>query len=252
MQRTLKTAADAQRLGATRILGFLPKAPSPGDARDGVVDVPDLTPWLVQTVAGLARDRRETDGKVILVTSALRGEGRSIVAINLAASLATSEHRTLLIEADRAEHVKNPPHGLLDVLSEGNDLGAALVEQTADGYTLLPYGGRDMKDQVASGALLNSVTFRATLKLARAWFDVIVIDGSPVLESSNARFLAAEADQTLLVVEWDKTDADDVAAALERLEADDPALLFNKSDPARLKLYEPEQSRQLESVGLAA
>jgi polysaccharide biosynthesis transport protein len=252
MQRTLKTAAEAERLGATRTLGFLPKVAAAGDARQGALEVPDLTPWLTEAATALAPDGCDTQGKVILVTSAARGEGRSTVAINLAALLATSEHRTLLIEADRAAHVKNPPYGLLDVLSEGNDLGAALVEQAADGYTLLPHGGRGVKDQTSAGALMNSVTFRATLKLARAWFDVIVIDGPPALDASHAHFLAAEADEVLFLVEWDKTDADDVAAALDRLEADDPALLFNKSDAARLKLYDPEQSRQIESLGLAA
>ncbi|MGE5369303.1 MAG: hypothetical protein ACM3PD_06870, partial [Chloroflexota bacterium] len=80
----------------------------------------------------------------------------------------------------------------------------------------------------------------------------IVIDGPPALESPHVRFLAREADEALFLIEWDKTDAADVALALERLESRNVSILFNKSDAARLRPYDPEQSRHLESIGRAA
>ena len=81
---------------------------------------------------------------------------------------------------------------------------AAFIEQRADGYTLLPFGGGKLKGQGAVVSLMSSVNMRAALKLARAWFDVIVIDGPPVLEAPHARFLAREADDVLFLVEWEK------------------------------------------------
>lgn len=251
-RRTLRTAADAQQLGAERTPGFLPMTMPASDAAEAAHEVPDLTPWLAEIVGDLGPDGRRANGKIILVTSAMRGEGRSTVAINLAAAFAGSAHRTLLIEADRPQHVSNPPHGLLDVLSLGDDLAGAFIEQLDDGYTLLPYGGKSMKDDVSIGALMNSLTLRATLRLAREWFDVIVIDGPPAGDPAAARFLAAGADEALFLVEWDKTDAEMVSAALERLEARDPVILFNKADATRLKLYDPDRSRQLESLRRAA
>jgi succinoglycan biosynthesis transport protein ExoP len=251
MQRTIRTGDQAERLGATRTLGFLPMlAPDPR-RKTRPFEVPDLTPWLSPLCDSLAASGESAQGRVILVTSAVRGEGRSTIAINLAACQARGAQRVLLIEADRASHLKRPPRGLIDVLNAGEDLRAAFVEQRADGYTLLPYGGRKPGNQSAAAAM-SGVTMRAALKLARAWFDLIVIDGPPALESSHVRFLAREADEALFLIEWDKTNVADVALALERLESKKASILFNKSDAARLRLYDPEQSKHLESIGRAA
>lgn len=250
IQRTIKTGGQAARLGAAQTLGFLPLAPPEQRAKARRFEVPDLTPWLSPLCNGLAARHDRAQGQIILVTSAVRQEGRSTIAVNLAACQARSGQRVLLIEADRATHVKRPPRGLIDVLNAGEDLRAAFVEQRADGYTLLPYGRR--KPGKHDADVMSGVTMRAALKLARAWFDVIVIDGPPALEFPHIRFLAQEADSVLFLIEWDKTGSADVAAALERFDAKDASILFNKSDAARLRLYDPEQSRQIESMGRAA
>lgn len=251
MQRTLKTATQAARLGDMAALGFLPLIPhDPKDRRR--VEAPDLTPWLGALCEELALTARGAGGRVLLVTSTRRGEGRSTVAVGLAELLARGGQRTLLIEADRPAHVKRPSHGLLDILASGSNMRAAFVEQRADDYTLLPYGGRRVKNPNAVGALMTSVTLRAALKLAREWFDVIVIDGPPTLDAPYTRFLAAQADTVFFVVEWDRTTDADAALALARLEMSDAAVVFNKTDAARLKLYDPDTSREIESLGRAA
>jgi uncharacterized protein involved in exopolysaccharide biosynthesis/Mrp family chromosome partitioning ATPase len=251
MRRTLTTMTEANRLGVVETLGFLPKLAS-ADATPRAVEVPDLTPWIAELCGDLAPAGRSAQGRIILVTSATRAEGRSTVAINLAAHFAKGGLRALLIETDRAAHVKRPPRGLLDVLRSGQDMRRAFVAQRNDGYTLLPYGGRMIRDQRVVSALMSGVTLRAALQLARSWFDVVVIDGPPALEAPYARFLASQADQSLFLIEWDKTRAADAATALERLDASDVAVIYNKTDPTRLKLYDPDQSRLLESLGLAA
>lgn len=99
---------------------------------------------------------------------------------------------------------------------------------------------------------MSGMTLRATLKLARRWFDVIVIDGPPALEAPHARFLAAQADETLFIVEWDKTSAEEADAALDRLDLNDVSIVYNKADAKRLRLYDPEQSQQLTDLATAA
>ncbi|WP_457796427.1 GumC family protein [Methylocystis sp. S23] len=244
-RKTLRTASQAERLGGVEVYGFLPMLPLAARQGDDPAVVPDLTPWLAELCAEIAPDAGDHDGVVILVSSTRRGEGRSTVAVNLAAYLSQGGDRVLLIEADRAAHVKKPLFGLLDVLETGEDLKGALVDQAADGYTLLPYGGRTLARHSSIGGLMSGLTLRATLKLARNWFDVIVIDGPPALEAPHARFLAAQADRTVFLVEWDKTSADDADAALDRLDLGETAVLYNKTDAARLSLYDPEQSRQM-------
>lgn len=247
MPRTLKTTAQAERLGAVDTLGFLPLLSPDADARRRSVEVPDLTPWLAPLCGELAPHDRRAQGRIVLVTSTARGEGRSTVAVNLAACLSSAGHRTLLIEADPATHIRRPANGLLEVLSSGVDLRAAFVEQRADGYTLLPFGGRRVKSQSAIGALMRSVTLQAALRLSCKWFDAIVIDGPPARDVPYARFLAAQADSVIFLLEWDKTNAADAAVALDRLEVDDVDIVFNKADPARLKLFDPEESRRIET-----
>ncbi|PPD41930.1 MAG: hypothetical protein CTY15_12875 [Methylocystis sp.] len=248
-QKTLRTASQAQRLGNVEVYGFLPMAAPELDRDDPALVVPDVTPWLTELCAEIAPAGQGEEGTVILVASARRGEGRSTVAVNLAAYLAQGGDRVLLIEADRAAHVKRAPFGLLDVLETGEDLKGALVDQAADGYTLLPYGGRSLDQHSSVGGLMSGMTLRATLKLARQWFDVIVIDGPPALGAPHARFLAAQADHTVFIVEWDKTSSEDADAALERLDLASTAILYNKTDASRLRLYDPEQSRQMTLYG---
>lgn len=236
----LKTARQAERLGGVEVAGFAPRiALASTDA------IPDLTPWLADLCAELAPTGDDDAGLVILVASAQRGEGRSTVAANIAAYLAQGGGRTLLIEADRPSDAEKPRYGLLDVLESGEDLESAIVEDAGDGYALLPFGGRTLDAGVAVGALMSGVTLRATLKLVRQWYEVVVIDGPPALEAGYARLLAAQADATVFVVEWDKTSAADADAALDRLDVREAAVFYNKADAARLRLFDPAQSRRM-------
>jgi Mrp family chromosome partitioning ATPase len=244
-QTTLKTASQAERLGGVEVLGFLPALDNHNAEGAPAAVVPDLTPWLADFCGAVAQAANGDEGAVVLVASTHRGEGRSTVAINIAAYLAQGGDRVLLIEADRNAIVKRPPFGLLDVLDSGENLRAALVAQRADGYTLLPYGGRTVNRNSSIGGLMSGMTLAATFKLARDWFDVVVIDGPPALEAPHAPFLAAQADQTLFLVEWDKTSADDANAALDRLDLRQAAVVYNKTNAARLRFYDPEQSRQM-------
>lgn len=243
---TLKTAAAAERFGSVEILGFIPLVEDSGQEGEKP-QKPDLSPWLADLCAEFAPNEAGDEGSVLLVASARRGEGRTTVASNLAAYLAEGGDRVLLIEADRPARQTKPRFGLLDILQSGEDLERAFVEPQDASYTLLPFGGRTFQHRAAVGGLMSGLTLRALLKLARQWFDLIVIDGPPVLEASYARLLAARADHVVFLIEWDKTRAEDAEAALERLGLRDvAAALFNKTDAARLGLYERRRSYSCE------
>jgi Mrp family chromosome partitioning ATPase len=152
----------------------------------------------------------------------------------------------LLIEADRAPYSdRRPRFGLVDVLACGADLPRAFVEHSGGGYTLLPFGGRTIDKRASTSALMSGVTLRAALRLCRRWFDIVVIDGPPVLDSGQARLLARQADLTAFVVEWDKTSPANVKEALNRLDAEDVTFVLNKVDIERYRLFEPAQSVRL-------
>jgi uncharacterized protein involved in exopolysaccharide biosynthesis/MinD-like ATPase involved in chromosome partitioning or flagellar assembly len=250
-QTTLRTASQAERLGGAQVLGFLPMLDPPA-AESDEAGLPDLSPWLVELCADIPPDATDEEGVVLLISSARRGEGRSTVAANVAAYLAQGGDRVLLIEADKSNLGRKPHFGLLDVLDSGEDLKGALVDRASGGYTLLPYGGRTVRRQSTVGGLMSGMTLRATLRLARQWFDITVIDGPPALEAPHARFLAAQADRTIFLIEWDKTSSNEAESALDRLDLDNVAIVYNKADPKRLRLYDPEQSQQMSYLAAAA
>ncbi len=241
---TLKTAAQAEGVSKVEMGGFVPQLGATRGklpAKTGGAATPDLTPWLSDLCAELNQPT-QGEGLMLLVASAKRGEGRSAIAANLAFLLGEGGDRVLLIEADRPTRGARQNYGLVDVLESGVDLRGALVDPPGGGYTLLPFGGGKGR-QLPVAALMSGLNLRATLKLARQWFDVVVIDGPPALEAPYARLLAVQADQTIFLVEWDKTSSADAESAIERLAFDEGIVLYNKVDPDRLSLYDPAHSR---------
>ncbi len=238
---TLRTPREAERAVGAAVLGLAPMI----DAGDPLAPrrSPDVTRWLDELCAGLLAERGR-GGVVVLVSSARRGEGRTTIAANLARWYSDSGERVLLVEADRPRAARSrAPFGLLDVLESGERLRAALIRRPL--YTLLPFGGVGAAQRKPPAALMNGLNLRAALGLARGWFDVIVVDGPPALDSSYAHLLAAQADAVVLVVEWDKTAPGDVSDALARL-GGDAALLLNKVDAQRLRQFDPVHSRRME------
>jgi succinoglycan biosynthesis transport protein ExoP len=100
----------------------------------------------------------------------------------------------------------------------------------------------------AAAALLNGLMLRAAFKVLRNWFDVIVVDGPPALEATHARALAAQADATMFLVEWDKTKSADIEKGLARLDVKQARIVFNKTDPERLRLYEADEYLRIEKI----
>ena len=145
-------------------------------------------------------------------------------------------------------------HGLIDVLTRGVDLESAFAEREAEGYTVLPYGGAT--GTAAAGDAMTGGKLAAVLRQCRRWFDFVVIDGPPALEAAHVAALARQADQTIFVVEWDETSRANVSEALDRLDPRHSALVLNKVDSRRYRLFDPTQSYRLElqpeSIGRAA
>ncbi len=162
--------------------------------------------------AELVRGRRSAAGgngddkapRVIVVTSAGPGEGKTTVAANLAVALADMERRVIVLNCDLRRprihtlfDVQASP-GLADVLDE--DDGQPILDRVAastkvEGVRLVPSGR--IRSQPTE--LLNSPGLRRLIAEARASADMVVIDTTPLLAVSDAAFIAPEADVVLLV-----------------------------------------------------
>lgn len=164
--------------------------------------------------------------RVLLVTSASAGEGKSTTATNLSLSFAETALRTLLIEADlRRPRVSDyldieRAVGLTSVLSRQATLDEAIVPWS-DSLSVLPSG--ELPPNPAE--LLNSRMLARMIKDLRGRFDMIVIDSPPLLAVTDAAVLSHLADGVLLVVRSGKTKRAQLAAAMQTLEAVDARVI---------------------------
>jgi receptor protein-tyrosine kinase len=178
-------------------------------------------PILRNVAEGSGESRRNA---LIMVTSALPGEGKTFCSVNLAMSIAMEvDTSVLLVDADVVrpmvmQRLGLPDSaGLMDVLTdEERDLGDVILRTNVPKLSLLPAGSRNAlaTEQLASEAMERLLTELATRYPDR----VIILDAPPLLITSEARVLAAHVGQVLVVVDSSKTTESDVEKAFGALE----------------------------------
>jgi protein-tyrosine kinase len=175
------------------------------------------------------------NGNLIMVTSAFPREGKSFCAINLAMSIAMERDRTvLLVDADVArpsipqKFGIAPDVGLMDVLLDSHvSLSDAIVRTNVNKLALLPAGRphRQATELLASEAMANLLA-----EVSERYSDRIVIfDSPPLLVTTEARTLAANMGQIVMVVESDSTTHEALREALSTIESCDVVgMVLNK------------------------
>lgn len=163
--------------------------------------------------------------RVIMVTSALPGDGKTFTSINLALSMALERDMSvLLIDADVPKrHITdifglNEYVGLLDVLVDDNvEIESAIVPTTTRGLSILPAG----KPVAGTSELLSSARMRRIVSNLSARYPrrILLLDSSPLLVANEGRSLLNMAGQVVLVVRAGKTPKEAVEAALQLLDA---------------------------------
>jgi capsular exopolysaccharide synthesis family protein len=169
----------------------------------------------------LERLRRVRPAKVVAITSAVEGEGKTLTALNLAltAARATIDRRVLLVDADLrlgqvAEllGVPNTP-GLKEVLEGGAEARDVVRRFQGERLAVVPSGGPAAEPT----QLLASPRMHALLGRIREHFDEAYLDLPPTLPFADAAILGAMADGVLLVIRAGQTPAPQVYQAIEHL-----------------------------------
>jgi protein-tyrosine kinase len=193
-----------------------------------------------QILANVARSKSGAPANLVLVTSAVPGEGKTYCAINLAISIALEMDRTvLLVDADvarpsvpQALGVK-VERGLLDVLRDRQiELADVLCNTDIGKLTLLPAG---TAHQHATELLASETMGGLLQEMAGRYPDrIIIFDSPPLLAASEAAVLASRMGQIVMVVEAGKTSGAVLKAALGRIDSSNVAgLLLNKGQGSR-------------------
>jgi capsular exopolysaccharide synthesis family protein len=171
--------------------------------------------------AALVYGPHDEPRKVVAVTSALPGEGKTTSSLCLARIAAMSGERVMLIDCDfRRRGLNNllditPEFGLLEVLNGERRWQAACGVDEASGAHVLPIRPADFSTR----DIIGSPAMRALIDDLRAHYDMIVLDCAPVLALAETRAAAALADTVVVVGSWRKTSAHALAAALNHLDA---------------------------------
>lgn len=158
----------------------------------------------------LQYSRAEGSPKVIAVTSALPGEGKTTTAINLAISIASTGVKTLIIEAD----MRRPKvHEYLGVNKSAKGLAELLIGDTNEsissllsefvvhhdripGVDLLPSGHLAPNPS----ELLDSNRFTQLVDIVRNQYSNVIIDCPPALPVADASIISTRADCVVVVV----------------------------------------------------
>jgi capsular exopolysaccharide synthesis family protein len=157
--------------------------------------------------------------RTILVTSAGPRVGKSMIAANLAMSLAQVNERTLLVDADlrrpTVHRIFDLPRssGLTSALARGGHL-AHVVPNAREGLDVLPAGPLPPNpSELLSSAQMNTLFAELTIS-----HDSVVIDAPPVLLATEAAVLASLVDGVIFVVDLQVSRRREVARALDLLD----------------------------------
>lgn len=162
----------------------------------------------------------EEDCKVVVVTSAMQSEGKSITAVNLAISFAEMNNKVLIVDCDLRRPKlgrllqMNARIGLSNVLLKPALLDKAIQPSKVENLDVLPTG--DVPPNPSE--LLGSARMHKLLEGLRERYDYIILDTSPVNMVTDACVLVPESSGVLFVVRANRTERDAVLHAVEQLE----------------------------------
>lgn len=238
----IRGRADAERAFGVPVIGEIPPMPTSRRNRDVLVAVarpaaPAVEAFrALRTVLLFAADHGVDDaapasdkppGRVVIVTSAAAGEGKTTTAANLAAVLAEVGKRVLVVSADlrrpriHALFGREFKPGMVDVFSSAGmvSLDDLDLSTSVPGIRLL-----------ASGApTANPAPYlreaAALVDAARDLFDFIVVDTAPLLVANDASELTGAADAVLVIARADHTHRSAASHAIQLLQRIDAPVL---------------------------
>jgi succinoglycan biosynthesis transport protein ExoP len=264
LNRRIHTRAEIEKLLGINCLAILPafkqkktRLRKLGAAQNSVAfrQISEVAPFSETAEAlryiKVAIDLHPTGGNVIGIVSALPGEGKTTLAASLAAFVAKSGARTLLIDAD----LRNPSmtrtlgypnaSGLLNMVAEKSQLDDLVITDSKFKFDFLPSSTKTKT--LNSSDILNSTAVKDMLRAAKSDYDYVLVDLPPILPVVDVRAAAHLFDAFVLVVEWGGTSTDEILKAVKVSRVLSDRLLgvvLNKADVAVMRRFEGYSDRR--------
>lgn len=223
-QNTFRLAEDLEGKTGYPVLGQIPSIPA--RKRKSVLQY--LADKPASAAAEAIRNLRtsvllsdlDSPPQIIMSTSSVPGEGKTLQSLALAQNLAGLGKSVLLIEGDMRRRVfaeyfnTKGRKGIMSVLSGAVPFKEAVMRAPLLGADIL------IAEAAKSNAAdtFSSETFRAFLEALRGAYDYIIIDTPPVLAVPDARVIGQHVDAILYTVRWDNTSQRQVREGLRALE----------------------------------
>lgn len=199
---------------------------------------------LIAQALGRAGGTPIPNGHLIMMASALPGDGKTFTCINLAFSMSLEKDiSVLLIDGDVAKpHIselfglRSEP-GLLDILrDESMDVESVILPTDMPGLSILPAGQQsDTATELLASARMEEVLRQITTRDPNR---IVLLDSPPLLHTSESRVLASIAGQIVLVVRANETPQQAVLDVLDLLdEGKSVGLVLNQADESARKGY---------------
>jgi capsular exopolysaccharide synthesis family protein len=187
--------------------------------------------------------RKTAMHKSFLFTSAEEGAGKSTVSLNLAITMGKAGRRVVVVDADL---FRPSVHTMLDVAA-GEGLDALLRRQEPDiSPQAMDTGLENVwalsspRPVIHAGEMFGSDKAGMLIEKLCSAFDVVLIDAPPVLVATDAAFLSAMCEATVLVVNSGVSDAEALKQSVDTLSragASIKGVVLNRFDPSRVYGY---------------
>lgn len=221
---SLKTADDVRHALGLKVLGSIARIQG-DDYQDKLVVAKYPRSPIAEAYRMLRTNLQFSAGhpwRTLMVTSASPLEGKSLTTANLAAALAQSGQRVILVDADMRRPTQHHIFGLenrvgLSDVLERSDVSLSEVQQAVSVANLSVVTSGPLPENPAE--LLGSKRMGDLMELLQQYADVVVFDSPPVMAVADAAILASRLDGVLLVVDAGATRRGPARHSKESLEA---------------------------------
>ncbi|HAU22253.1 MAG TPA: hypothetical protein DCS24_06605, partial [Erythrobacter sp.] len=222
LSQTLRDPQDVKRKLGLPLLGAIPKGATEDLAGEILQRTSEISEAYKAVRTNLTFLTPTGAPEVLMITSSVPSEGKSISAAALASSFAQLGKHTLLIDADlrNSKHLKTfglseeQRFGLSTLLtSSDTDLSQTVIRIDALGIDFMPTGYKPPNPV----ELIASDRFNQIIEMARQNYDQVLIDGAPMLSLADAVELSRAVDGVIYVIESDRIKLRGIENALDRL-----------------------------------